>query len=92
MKYQEFKSMSIDERISMAQLNPENFYLEAKEAIEDLISTFPEESRIPLQRMQWRIDSEMKKYKDPIARMNRMVEMFWVQVNEFQDAFAGLGR
>ena len=40
--------------------------------------------------MQWRIDQELSKYKDPIARYNRMVEMFWVQFRDLQDALNGL--
>lgn len=35
--------------------------------------------------MQWRIDHELSKYKDPIARYNKMVEMFWAQFRDLQE-------
>lgn len=40
--------------------------------------------------MQWRIDQELSKYKDPIARYNRMVEMFWVQFKDLQQVLNSL--
>ena len=36
-----------------------------------------------LLQMQWNISGELRKYKDPTARMNKMVEMFWEGVGKF---------
>ena len=32
------------------------------------------------------MERKLSKYKDPIARYNKMVEMFWEQVEEFRQA------
>ena len=45
--------------------------------------------RLKLEQLQWRIDADLRKYKDPVARMNRMVELFWEGVNEFNDVLKG---
>ena len=56
----------------------------SKEIIEDFINSIPEEERrLRLQRIQWNVEQQLRKYKDPIARMNKMVELFWKQFNEF---------
>lgn len=36
-----------------------------------------------LQQIQWKIDGQLRKYKDPIARSNKMQEIFWEGVREF---------
>ena len=46
--------------------------------------------RQKLEQMQWRIDAELRKYKDPVARMNRMVELFWEGFKEFQEVMNGV--
>jgi hypothetical protein len=47
------------------------------------------ERRLKLEQMQWRIDAELRKYKDPVARMNRMCELFWDGVKEFNEVLNG---
>ena len=45
--------------------------------IDDFISGLPKDKQERARGLQWRIDQELRTYKDPIARMNRMVEMLW---------------
>lgn len=52
--------------------------------IEEFINTCAEEKRQQLRQKQWVIDSELKKIKNPIARLNKMVELFWLGVKEFE--------
>ena len=52
--------------------------------IEDFIESVPEERREHLRRLQWRIDQELAKYKDPVQRFNKMVEMLWEGVDRLQ--------
>jgi hypothetical protein len=53
--------------------------------IEDFIDSIEdEERRVRLRRMQWRIDMELGRIRNPIARMNRMVVLFWEGVDVFQ--------
>ena len=42
-----------------------------------------EDQRLKLYRFQWRLDAELNKIKDPIARYNRMVELLFKQLEEF---------
>lgn len=54
--------------------------------IEDFINSCSEENQQSLRQLQWRLDQELNKYKNPVARYNRMVELFWDQVTTFQQA------
>lgn len=53
---------------------------------EFLDSIEDEERRLELERFQWRLDQELNKIKDPVARMNRMVELLYGQLHKFQTA------
>ena len=35
--------------------------------------------------MQFIIEMRLRKYKDPVARMNKMVELFWEQLGLFHE-------
>lgn len=39
--------------------------------------------------MQWRIDQELDRCKDPTQRYNKMVELFWEGVGKFRDTLGG---
>jgi len=55
-----------------------------RQDIDDFIDSIEDEDRkLKLQQLQFRIDRELHKYKDPVAKMNKMVELFWEGVNEF---------
>jgi len=55
-----------------------------RQDIDDFIDSIEDEDRkLKLQQLQFRIDRELRKYKDPVAKMNKMVELFWEGVNEF---------
>ena len=43
------------------------------------------ERKKELIQFQLSIDKELRKYKDPVARMNKMVELFWEGFKEFND-------
>lgn len=57
-----------------------------KKQLEEFISSLPEERQTPIRQFQWRLDAQLSKYKDPVARMNKMVEIFWEGVKDFQQA------
>lgn len=67
------------------QDDPDEFERIGKQIIQDTLSCVQDEDqRLKLQRLQFRIDRELRHYKDPIARMNKMCELFWEGFNEFQ--------
>ncbi|MBE0597014.1 MAG: DUF3135 domain-containing protein [Desulfuromonadales bacterium] len=67
------------------QSDPEAFEAMRQLLIDKTIEGFPPEHRIRAYGLQRRIDTELSRYKDPIARMNRMVEIFWEGVYHFQE-------
>jgi hypothetical protein len=65
--------------------DPEEFEHERKRLLESYFDSLPEERQLKARQIQWQIEAELRKYKDPIARMNRMVELFWEQTFKFRD-------
>lgn len=82
-----FMNVTFDELKTLFETDPPAAELKAKEIIDDYITTLEPEKQARAQAFQWRIQQDLRKFKDPIARMNRMVEMFWVGVKEFQHAW-----
>ena len=78
---------SIDLLLSELELvsknDPEKFEEIRSEIIRTAIESYPQETRQRFYGMQFTLDCELRKYKNPIARMNRMVEIFWAKVYEF---------
>ena len=57
-----------------------------RETIERFIDSIEDEDRkLKLRQLQFRIDRELRPYKDPVAKMNKMIEIFWEGVKEFQN-------
>ena len=59
-----------------------------EQEIEDrdaFLHSLPTEKRLELERQTWVLEQKLRKYKDPIARMNAMVRIFWEGVAEFQE-------
>jgi len=57
--------------------------------INSAINECPEDNRISLTCRQWKLERELDKFKNPTARMNRMVELFWDGAFEFKNALDG---
>lgn len=55
-----------------------------KNIIDTTISSYPEKFQQRAQGIQFSLDCELNKIKNPVVRMNRMVEIFWKKVDEFQ--------
>ena len=72
----------------MKDMSPDELEEYKKKLIETYITSLPEEKQHRLRQLQWKIDGELRKYKDPIARMNRMTELFWEGVGHFKNALS----
>ncbi|WP_305045751.1 DUF3135 domain-containing protein [Geoalkalibacter sp.] len=70
---------------SLYQEDPEKFEEQRRLLIAQTIESFPEECRQRAYGLQFTIDCRLRKYKDPIMRMNKMVEIFWQQFAQFQE-------
>lgn len=64
--------------------NPEKFNAEADKIFEDFISGYEPEKQARLRAMHWRINKDLAKYKDPQARFNHMVKLFFEGFQKFQ--------
>lgn len=66
------------------QQDPEEFERLSSGLIRQALDEVPDEFKAQAYGIQRRIEHQLNKYKDPIARMNAMVEIFWQQFHEFQ--------
>lgn len=74
-----------DDLVKMYQEDPEAFEREHRQVIDRFIETLPsEDGKLRARQFQFRIDRELRPFKDPVARMNKMMELFWEGVKEFQ--------
>lgn len=61
-----------------------------KKDLEDFLNSLPPERQQRMKAFQWRLEQDLRHYKDPVARMNKMVEIFWEGVYKFEDALRKL--
>jgi hypothetical protein len=64
--------------------NPQQFENERLRLITDTIEGFDARHRKKAYGMQFKIDCQLRSYRDPVMRMNKMVEIFWKGVFEFK--------
>ncbi len=64
--------------------DPDQFEDLRREIINKSINSYPEKFRQRARGIQFTLDCELNKHKNPVARMNRMVELLWEQFSEFQ--------
>lgn len=79
---------TFNELKELFETNPPEAEERVKQILEEYISTLPEDRQQRARAYNWRIQQELRNYKDPIARMNKMVEMFWKGFSEFQQALS----
>lgn len=82
-------SASFDELKTLFEEDPVAAEDKVKEILEEYISSLDEERQQRARAFNWRLQQDLRKYKDPVARMNVMVEKFWAGVQEFQQALEG---
>ena len=74
-----------EELSELYQSDPEKFEEQRRLLIQQTIDTFPEDCQQRAQGLQFTIDARLNRYKDPIMRMNKMVEIFWEHFAQFQE-------
>lgn len=72
------------EELEELRQDPEAFQYRAKAILEEYFASLPEDQAQRARQFQWRLDNELRHYVDPVARMNKMVELFWAGVKDFQ--------
>lgn len=66
------------------QRDPEAFEALRKELLEQVIAGFRPEQRERARAQQFALDARLARYKHPVARLNKMIELFWAQFDEFR--------
>lgn len=89
MTTKKFTDLTPNERMNYYLSEPEAFDRLAQEAIEEFIVNSPPNKQLKLRALQASINKELKKYKDPTARLNAMISLFWKGVSEFQKSLRG---
>ncbi len=79
-----------ERQCALYQSDPAEFERQVREKIDEIIQNADPKYRKRLQGLQFTIDCTLKKYKDPVARMNKMVELFWEGFLKFRDAHNAL--
>ncbi len=74
-----------DRLADLYQKNPEEFERLSKNLIAEALEEMPEEYRAQAYGLQMRIEQRLCRFKDPVARMNEMVVIFWDQFRKFQE-------
>ncbi|TYO97505.1 uncharacterized protein DUF3135 [Geothermobacter ehrlichii] len=77
----------IEHLTDLAETDSEEFDRVSRELVEKTIESFPEAYRKRARGLQFRIDATLSRCKDPLSRMNAMVEIFWDHFQKFHDAF-----
>lgn len=79
------KPVSIyDQLQGIYEEDPEEFERISNALIQEALDEVSDGYKAQAYGIQRRIEHQLQKYKDPIARMNAMVEIFWKQFYEFQ--------
>lgn len=61
----------------LAQSNPAAFEQRRLEAIESFLQEIPPERRLPLRRLQWRIDRTRERAPNPMSACIQLSQMMW---------------
>lgn len=67
---------------------PERFEEFRREIVDKCIVSYPERFQNRARGLQFTLDCELGKQKNPLARMNRMAELFWGNFSEFQETLS----
>ena len=79
------KKLSFDELKDLIIADPDKAEVYRIAVIEDFIEGLPEEKQDYARRFQWRLDGELRKIKNPIARMNMISGKMWDSFLEMND-------
>jgi hypothetical protein len=82
-----------DDWMNLAQEDPDSFEMMRKKCIDDLINQVPEEKRVRLRGLQWKIDQTRKLSKTPMASCIAISNMMWdslAKLNHYQQELVTL--
>ena len=74
------QKFDFDEWRQLAETDPEAFELRRQQAIESLITATPDNRQQRLRGLQWRVDMERRKARDPLMSCRTVFGMMWNSV------------
>lgn len=74
----------LDRLDGLYQRDPDAFEALRRELIEHAIQGLGRERQQRARAMQFSLDARLSRYRHPVARLNKMVEIFWEQFSEFR--------
>lgn len=80
-----YSTLDFNKWSKLAKTDPEAFEKKRLERIEELISQRPKEKQHHLRQLQWKIDMERKKCKNPMAACIKISQMMWDKHIEHRD-------
>ncbi|MDH5300652.1 MAG: DUF3135 domain-containing protein [Gammaproteobacteria bacterium] len=79
-----------DRWMALAKQDPEAFEQQRVEFLQKFIDGLPERAKQRLQRVQWRVDMERKRCKNPMESTVRIYDMMWGSLSQTHDELCNL--
>lgn len=79
-------SFDFDYWVKLAKTNPDAFEAKRKQAIDDYLAGTPEGTQDRLRRLQWRVEMERQRARNPMDAAIRIYDMMWDSVSRNMDA------
>lgn len=86
-------AFDFDDWMTLAQEDPDTFEAMRKRCIDEFINQVPEEKRVRLRGLQWRIDQTRKINKTPLASCIAISNMMWdslSKLNHYQQELVAI--
>jgi hypothetical protein len=74
----------LDRLDGLYQRDPEAFEVLRRELIEHVIDGFDHDRQQRARAMQFSLEVRLARYRHPVARLNKMIEIFWEQFSDFR--------
>ena len=87
--YKTTVSSRYDYLFKLYKADPKEFERHTRAMLEAQIQNASPHSQLRLRALQSELLAELSHYKHPVARMNRMVELFWEKAILLRDALKG---
>jgi len=79
-----------DAWMALAKTDPDAFEAQRTAFLNRFISDLPERARQRLTRVQWRVDMERQRCKNPIESATRIYDMMWDSLSQTHEELCGL--
>lgn len=75
----------LEELDGLFQRDPAAFEASRREILEAAIGSYPAHWQPRARGLQFVIDAQLDRCRDPVSRLNGMIELFWAGVRQFRE-------